>query len=153
VRFWRGGLIQGFGRHRCTVLAAANSVSQCITGDFLAAGVGTVCTKENQTQGDTAQTMETKMINLSNITAGLALSLVVTSTTLSLAASRNVSPGHNARAQAIEQIVDGDVVVSTSRARALRECNERAGKLTEYTWGVRQSENYQACMAEHGEIQ
>jgi len=91
------------------------------------------------------------MIRLSNMAAGVALGLIVTST-FSLAASR-VPPGHNARAQAVEQSLSGDVTVSPNRARAFHECNDRAGKLTEYLWGVRQTEVYRACLAEHGEAE
>jgi hypothetical protein len=96
--------------------------------------------------------MESNMINLSNITAGLVLGLIVTSTVPSFAASRGVQPGHNARAQAFEQTLSVEGV-SPRRARALRDCNDRAGKLTEYTWGVRQIEVYRSCMAEQGEVE
>lgn len=93
------------------------------------------------------------MINLSTITAGLVLGLVVTSAVPALAGSRPVAPGHNARAQAIEQSIVSDGIVSSERARALRECNVKAGALTEYTWGVRSSGVYRACMAEQGQVE
>jgi hypothetical protein len=93
------------------------------------------------------------MISLSNITAGLVLGLVVTSALPALGASRVVPPGHNARAQAIMQDIGGDGIVSPKRARALRECNDRAGGLRDYTWGVSQSDVYRACMAERGEVE
>ena len=59
-------------------------------------------------------------------------------------------PGYQARAQA------GDVPssmgeVSAHRASAIRECTERANKLLQKDWGVRQIEVESACMAEHGE--
>ena len=93
------------------------------------------------------------MINLSNITAGLVLGLVVTSALPALGASRAVPPGYNARAQAIEQSIGGDGIVSPNRARALRECNDKAGGLRDYAWGVSQSDVYRACMAGHGEAE
>jgi hypothetical protein len=102
---------------------------------------------------ETAFTMENEMISLSNITAGLVLGLVVTSALPALGASRAVPPGHNARAQAITQGIDGDGTVSPNRARALRECNDRIGGLREHAWGVSRQHVYRACMAERGEVE
>jgi hypothetical protein len=93
------------------------------------------------------------MINLSNITAGLVLGLVLTSAVPALAGSRHVVPGHNARAQAVEQSIDGDGIVSPNRVRALRECNDQAAAFRDYTWGVRSSGIYRACMAGRGEAE
>ena len=93
------------------------------------------------------------MINLSNITAGLVLGLVVTTAAPAFAGNRHVAPGHNARAQVIEQSIGGDGLVSPERARALRDCNEQAAGLREYTWGVRSSDVYRACMAGRGEVE
>ena len=90
------------------------------------------------------------MINLSNITAGLVLGLVVTSAVPAFAAGKLNHTARDARAQAYEQTVEG---VSAHRAAALRECVERGGKLLQKDWGVRQSEVEAACMAEHGEPQ
>jgi hypothetical protein len=92
-------------------------------------------------------------MNLSTFTAGLVLGLVVTSAVPALAGSRSAAPGHNARAQAIEQSIVTDGIVSPERARALRDCNARAGALVEYTWGVRSSDVYRACMAEQGQVE
>ena len=92
------------------------------------------------------------MVNMSNITAGLMLGLVVTSAVLpASAASRGHHPGHNARAQAIEQSVEGGV--SPDRARALRECNGKVGGMREYTWGVYAAHQYRQCMTEHGQAE
>jgi hypothetical protein len=93
------------------------------------------------------------MINLSNITAGLVLGLVVTSALPALGASRVIPPGHSARAQAITQDIGGDSIVSPNRARALRECNDRIGGLREHAWGVSRQHLYRACMAERGEVE
>jgi len=41
--------------------------------------------------------------------------------------------------------------VSASRAADLRECNSGAQGYYDYNWGVRQSDIYRACMAEHGQ--
>jgi hypothetical protein len=92
------------------------------------------------------------MISLSNVTAGLVLSLVVTSALPALGASRAVTHGHNARAQAITQGI-GDGIVSPNRARALRECNDRVRGFTEHTWGHHRAHVYRACMAARGEVE
>jgi uncharacterized membrane protein len=41
--------------------------------------------------------------------------------------------------------------VSAARAADLRECNNVAKGYVDYNWGVRQSDVYRACMAEHGQ--
>ena len=92
------------------------------------------------------------MINLSNITAGLVLGLVLTSAAPALAGSRHVTPGYNARAQAVEQSIGGDSV-SPDRAQALRECNEKAAGFRDYTWGHAPSDLYRSCMAARGEVE
>ena len=76
------------------------------------------------------------MVSLSHITAGLVPGLVVTSALPALGASRVVSPGHNARAQAITQGIGSNGIVSPNRARPLRECNDRVGGLHERTWAT-----------------
>ena len=93
------------------------------------------------------------MINLSNITAGLVLGLALTSAVPALAGSRHVVPGHNARAQVIEQSIGGEGLVSPERARALRDCNQQAGAYRDYTWGVGSSDIYRSCMAGRGEVE
>jgi hypothetical protein len=90
------------------------------------------------------------MINLSNITAGLVLGLVVTSSLPALGASRVVPPGHNARAQATTQAI-GDGIVSPDRARALRECNDLASPIKGHMLITTQFATYRTCMARHGE--
>ena len=93
------------------------------------------------------------MISLSNITAGLVLGLVVTSALPALGANRVISPGHNARAQAITQDIGRDGIVSLDRARALRDCNDRVGGLAEQSLGNHRLAIYRACMAERGEVE
>ena len=41
--------------------------------------------------------------------------------------------------------------VSAARAADLRECSSQAQGYYDYNWGVRQSDIYRACMAEHGQ--
>ena len=41
--------------------------------------------------------------------------------------------------------------MSGARAQALRQCNAQAGKMSQYTWGDHQIDNYRACMAQHGQ--
>jgi len=89
--------------------------------------------------------------------ASVALALFLSSglaSSVAYARPLNAShhPGYHARAQA------GDVPssmgeVSAHRASAIRECTERANKLLQKDWGVRQIEVESACMAEHGEIE
>jgi hypothetical protein len=95
--------------------------------------------------------MEKEMINLSNMTAGLVLGLVVTSAVPAFAGNRQVVPGHNARAQVIEQSISGEGLVSPERAQALRECNDRAAPFRNYTWGHTQDDLYRSCMVQHGQ--
>ena len=92
------------------------------------------------------------MINLSNITAGLVAGLVVTSVVPALGASRVIPPGHNARAQAIQEPT-GEFSVSPERDRALRDCNAKVDGMREYSMGVRRSQSYAVCMHEHGEAE
>jgi hypothetical protein len=61
-------------------------------------------------------------------------------------------PGYQARGQA-GGVPSSLGEVSAHRAQALRECTERANKLLQKDWGVRQLEVEGACMAEHGEIE
>jgi hypothetical protein len=37
--------------------------------------------------------------------------------------------------------------MDAARAKALRECNAKAEKFAQYTWGVTQLQVYRACMA------
>jgi hypothetical protein len=88
------------------------------------------------------------MTNFKTITAALALGLAV-AVTPALAAQRIHHPGYAARAQAIPgDIGDG---MSGHRAAALRECNGKGDKFSQYAWGNFSSDEYRACMAEHGE--
>jgi hypothetical protein len=41
--------------------------------------------------------------------------------------------------------------MSDARAKAVHECNIRAAKYKQYTWGVTEVTTYRACMAEHGQ--
>lgn len=41
--------------------------------------------------------------------------------------------------------------ISDARAKAIHECNVRAAKYNQYTWGVTEITTYRTCMAEHGE--
>ena len=91
------------------------------------------------------------MTSLSNITAGLVLGLVVISAVPAFAGNRYVAPGHNARAQVIEQSISGEGAVSPARTQALRECNDRAAPFKDYTWGVTQSDLYRNCMVQLGQ--
>jgi len=43
--------------------------------------------------------------------------------------------------------------MSGHRAQVLRECNDTAGKFTQYTWGNMSADQYRACMAQHGEAE
>ena len=72
-----------------------------------------------------------------------------------LAKERITPPGYTARAQAIPgQAIPGDIrngEVSRHRATALRECNGKADKFSQYAWGNFSFDEYRACMAQHDE--
>jgi hypothetical protein len=90
------------------------------------------------------------MINFTKVTAALVLGVALAGATPALAAQRIHHPGYAARAQAIpSDIRDGEV--SRQRAAALRECNGKADKFSQYAWGNFSSDEYRACMAQHGE--
>jgi hypothetical protein len=91
------------------------------------------------------------MINWTNIAAGLALSLVVTSASIpAFAVQRTVHPGHAARAQASESQVE-EGLVSPEREKALRECSAAIGGMKQYAMGVQESTALRACMNQHGQ--
>ena len=75
------------------------------------------------------------MTAMTKLFAAVALSAVVTAA---------ASPSFAQRAE------DG---VSTPRAKALRECNAEAGKMTQSTSASIQLDMYRACMMQHGEQQ
>lgn len=56
----------------------------------------------------------------------------------------------NARAQAIP---DSDRTIDGSRAAAIRNCNDKAAPLRDYTWGDEQIQSYRSCMSEHRQIE
>jgi len=41
--------------------------------------------------------------------------------------------------------------MGAAREKAIHECNVRAGKYVEYTWGDVEIYTYRACMTEHGQ--
>jgi uncharacterized MAPEG superfamily protein len=67
------------------------------------------------------------------------------------ARAQAVPNGYNARAQAAEPA--GTEGVSAKRAKALQECNDESGKLSQKDYGVRQTSNYGSCMMTHGEME
>jgi hypothetical protein len=76
--------------------------------------------------------------------------VLVSSVTGAQARSASDRAGYQARAQA-GGVPSSLGEVSAHRAQALRECTDRANKLLQKDWGVRQLEVEGACMAEHGE--
>jgi hypothetical protein len=89
--------------------------------------------------------------------ASIALALLlssglVSSVTYARPLGASDKPGYQARGQA-GGVPSSLGEVSAHRAQALRECTERANKLLQKDWGVRQLEVEGACMAEHGEPQ
>lgn len=87
------------------------------------------------------------MIDLRTAAAALALGLTVA--VASPAQVRTYHPGHAARAQAVA----GAMGAAAYRSQALRACNERANRYTEYTYGNMQSFVYRACMTGQGEAE
>ena len=95
------------------------------------------------------------MINFTNVTAALALSVALAGATPALAAQRSHNAGHNARAQAvqIEPGIPGLEGVSGARAKAIQDCMGTSGKFSQTSWGNWQVQTYRSCMAGHGEIE
>ena len=77
-------------------------------------------------------------------------SLVIAATP-ALAAQRIHHPGYDARAQSHSRSTIGDGGMNSNRAAALRQCNDLAGEFSQSAWGNVSSDEYRACMAEHGE--
>jgi hypothetical protein len=75
------------------------------------------------------------MLTLKTGLAALALGLVVTA---------SASPGF-AHKRGFH--------ISAARAAAIRECNARASKYLQATWGVTEIQVYRACMAEHHQVE
>jgi hypothetical protein len=78
---------------------------------------------------------------------------LVSSVTYAQARGASDKPGYQAHGQAGGDVPSSLGEVSAHRAQALRECTERANKLVQKDWGVRQLEVEGACMAEHGEME
>jgi hypothetical protein len=95
------------------------------------------------------------MFNFRNGTVALALALAVSAAAAPALAKQRVShPGYAARAQAVPgEAGVGAEGMSGHRAQVLRECNDTAGKFTQYTWGNMSADQYRACMAQHGEAE
>ena len=83
----------------------------------------------------------------------LALDLAVAAAGTATAKSRAVHPGHQARAQAIEDVMEGGVSVSPERVRALRECNARIEGFKGHTQMITPISMYRSCMHEHGQVE
>ena len=99
------------------------------------------------------------MIDLKNAAAALILGFAVAGamasptlaqTSRERAVRPAIHPGHAARAQAIPGD-PGAIGMTQHRANAMRECNERANRYVQYTYGNMQSYAYRSCMMEHGE--
>jgi hypothetical protein len=43
--------------------------------------------------------------------------------------------------------------VAAARTTALRDRNVSSGQLSQYTWGVQQSDLYRVCMDQHGQVE
>jgi hypothetical protein len=52
---------------------------------------------------------------------------------------------------ALVQRANADPPMDAAREKALRECNVRAQKYIEHTWGDVEIYTYRSCMAEHGQ--
>jgi hypothetical protein len=80
----------------------------------------------------------------------LALALELAAATTATASTAK-SRGHQARAQAIEDVTEGGVSVSPERVRALRECNARIEGFKGHNAMITPVSMYRSCMAEHGQ--
>ena len=97
------------------------------------------------------------MINFRNAIAAVVLGLAVAAAASpALAKERaRTNTGQDARAQS--QPICGefrDGQMNSHREQALRECNTKANRYLQHTWGGnQQSQIYRSCMMEHGEIE
>jgi len=64
---------------------------------------------------------------------------------LGLAVSTLASPSFAQRRDGGEQ------GMTSAREKALRDCNAKAGKMSQSTWGAQQLAMHRTCMMEHGE--
>jgi hypothetical protein len=64
---------------------------------------------------------------------------------LGLALSALASPSFAQRSE------EGGAAMSAARAQAIHECNAKAGKYIEHTWGDNEVYIFRSCMAEHGQ--
>jgi hypothetical protein len=65
-------------------------------------------------------------------------------------ASRAHHAGHHAHAQSTGGDLGSDVM-SVDRAAAIRACNVKASRWSQYTWGVTELHQYRGCMFERGQ--
>jgi hypothetical protein len=70
---------------------------------------------------------------------------LVAAVALGLALSALASPSFAQRSE------EGGAGMSAARAQAIHECNAKAGKYIEHTWGDNEVYIYRSCMAEHGQ--
>jgi hypothetical protein len=91
------------------------------------------------------------MTNYKNAMAALVLGLAITPSSPALAKNR-APHGYDARAQAIQDN-SASRTATGQRSETIRECNQRAAPFLEYVWGNMQTDQYRACMAEHGETE
>jgi hypothetical protein len=64
---------------------------------------------------------------------------------LGLATSAMATPSFAQRSEG------GEAGMSAARAAAMHECNVKAQKYVEHTWGDNEIYIYRACMADHGQ--
>jgi TolB-like protein len=93
-------------------------------------------------------------VKKSIVILALALELAIAATaTAATAKSRAVHLGHQARAQTVEDVVEGSVRVSPERVRALQECNARIAGFKSYNHMSLPVSIYRGCMYEHGQAE
>ena len=87
------------------------------------------------------------MVSVKHGALAFALAVAVASPVLAKPSARHA--GYDARAQAIGG--DSAIRMDGARAAAIRECNDKAAPLRDYTWGMEQSYSYRSCMAGYGQ--
>jgi hypothetical protein len=83
----------------------------------------------------------------------LALELAVAATATATAKSRAVHAGYQARAQVVEDVMEGGVSVSPERVQALQECNARIAGFKGYNQMRTPIAMYRSCMYDHGQAE
>jgi hypothetical protein len=86
------------------------------------------------------------------------IALIAAAAIVAVSASAAPRPGYNAYGSVTPFDTQSNARtvgrnVAAARTTALRDCNASSGRLSQYTWGVQQSDLYRVCMDQHGQVE